>query len=917
MTICVSDLVALSRLLDEATALPKPAHEAWLGALPEADRHLEATLRELLGQMSLVAAGGGGLQTLPKLGPQGPDCLPENGKPGDQVGPYRLIREMGRGGMAIIWLAERYDGVLQRTVALKMPLARLKGSAQIERFVRERDVLALLAHPQIARLYDAGVTPGGHPFIVLEHVSGHPITEYCDRLSLDLPARIGLFLQVLAAVDHAHKHLVVHRDIKPSNVFVDQEGQVKLLDFGIAKLLTASMAAADATALTRDAGCALTPRYAAPEQLDGRPVSTGTDVYSLGVMLYELLTGAVPHAQAQGSVAEAVAAVLNADVLRPSQMLLDAPTAARRGMAQPERLRAALAGDLDTIVLKAMRKLPADRYTSVEGFAQDLQAHLAHRPIAARPATPTHRARLFVRRHRAVSVAVAVGAVTALVFAGLAWTQHRRSLDEFARAEAVRDFMFDFVSDAEVEDQRNTEPSGRDMLAAAVQRARAGFAQQPRLRGEVLAELGRMHRRLGDEAGAMGLVREGITLLETSAPKGDGPLNKARTYLATGALADGRIDEGAALASSVISHCAQGLQCAKARYYARTAMSSIELRRGQFAQALLHARMGVQECEAAFGRTDAETVLALHGLAIVSRQAGDLESARSALSRALELGKNLRLRLADRHAMERTGAVISLDLGDYADAAERAQALTGAVRDRDEQVLVWRLLATAQLGLGLVGEATGAAQQAITRGDDSGKDVQTLIAHQTHARALALQGQGAQAQAELGRVLQGLTDAGYAPTAPELFRARRIFGEVQLRSGDLHGGLKTLLAVARAQADFADAQALELAQVDDLVGCALRELGLAAEALTWHLKAQALMAPKLALNHPYRLRNDIYRHVSGAGAGAANDQALFLRAVAQFRAGLPERSIWRAAIDRALAQEACTHPRGEVCRLIL
>ena len=914
MTVTVSDLIALSRLLDEAIVLPQQEQESWLGALPEADRHLAAMLRELLVEQARAADGGGRLETLPKLGPD--DTL-RNPKPGEQVGPYRLIREIGRGGMAIVWLAERHDGAIQRTVALKMPLVRMTGSAQVERFERERDVLAMLAHPQIARLYDAGVTPAGHPFIVLEQVSGQPITEYCDTRVLDVPARIRLFLQVLAAVDHAHKHLVVHRDIKPSNVFVDEEGQVKLLDFGIAKLLPVSTASAVATALTRDAGCALTPRYAAPEQVDGRPVSTATDVYSLGVLLYELLTGAVPHAQAQGSMAEAVEAVLNADVTRPSLVPFDAPTARRRGTATPARLRAVVAGDIETVVLKALRKPPADRYTSVERFAEDLRACLAHRPIAARSATVVHRTQLFVRRHRAVSVAVALGTATALVFAGLAWTQHRHSLEEFARAEAVRDFMFDFVSDVEIDENRSAEPTGRDMLAAAVRRARTGFADQPHLRGELLAELGRMHRRLGDETGAMSLIREAVILLESSAPKGDGPLNKARTYLATGALADGRIDDSAALASSVLLRCADGVRCSKARYYARMTMCSVELRRGRFAPALEHARIGVRESEAAFGPTDVETAQALHTVAIVSREAGDLESARAALDRAMVLSKNLTLRLADRTGMDRTRALISLDLGDYTDAAERARALVGMVRDRDEQVLIWRLLANAHLGLGLAREALAASQQAISLGDDAGNDVYTLLAHQAHARAQSLLGQGAQAETELRRVIQGLTDAGYAAMSPEVFRVRRMLGESQVRAGDLDGGLKTLLAVAKAQTDVADSQAVELAQAYDLVGCVLREQGLAAEALSWHTKARVLLETKLPLNHPYRLRNDIYRYVSDTGPPASDSEATFLRAVTLYRNTLPESSIWRAAIERAMAQEACIHPRGDVCRLIL
>ena len=341
------------------------------------------------------------------------------------MGPYRLVREIGRGGMSSVWLAERPDGIVKRDVALKMPLRTLDSPAQIERFERERDVLAMLAHPQIARLYDAGVTPAGQPFIVLEPVDGLPITAACDARQLGVASRLQVFMQALAAVGHAHKHLVVHRDIKPSNVFVDAHGQVKLLDFGIAKLLVDPLlldplAGTGPSPLTRDAGCALTPGYAAPEQMDGRPISTATDVYALGVLLYELLTGRLPNAGAQASVAQALAAALHVVPEPPSLAGFDAATAQRRSLPDAARLQALLDGDLDTIVLKALRKNPAERYGSVEAFADDLTRYLEHRPITARAPSFLHRTRLFMRRHRRVGAVAALGLLGVIGFAGTA-----------------------------------------------------------------------------------------------------------------------------------------------------------------------------------------------------------------------------------------------------------------------------------------------------------------------------------------------------------------------------------------------------------------------------------------------------------------------------------------------------------------
>ena len=355
-----SDLPELSRLLGTALDLEPAQREAWFATLAEQHRQLVPRLREMLaehaspGHPSFMAGG-------PRLG--GGTAHAPAAQPGDAVGPYRLVREIGRGGMSSVWLAERPDGIVKREVALKMPLRTFDSPAQIERFERERDMLAMLAHPQIARLYDAGVTPAGQPFIVLEPVDGLPITAACDARQLGVASRLQVFMQALAAVGHAHKNLVVHRDIKPSNVFVDAHGQVKLLDFGIAKLLVDPLlldplAGTGPSPLTRDAGCALTPGYAAPEQMDGRPISTATDVYALGVLLYELLTGRLPNAGAQASVVQALAAALHFVPEPPSLAGFDAATAQRRSLPDAARLQALLDGDLDTIVLKGLAEEP-------------------------------------------------------------------------------------------------------------------------------------------------------------------------------------------------------------------------------------------------------------------------------------------------------------------------------------------------------------------------------------------------------------------------------------------------------------------------------------------------------------------------------------------------------------------------------
>jgi serine/threonine-protein kinase len=357
--------------------------------------------------------------------------------PDDVLAGYRLIRELGRGGMSVVWLAERADGVVKRVVALKMPMFVLRGAGDVERFARERDALASLSHANVARLYDAGLLPSGQPFIVLEYVDGVTLRDFCERHQLDVAARLRLFLQVLAAVEHAHKHLVVHRDLKPSNILVDAEGQVKLLDFGIAKLLGERELAGEE--LTRMQGGVLTPLYAAPEQIRGAAISTLTDVYSLGVVLYELLSGVMPYRASPGgrpTLVEVLETFGRGELPRMSQRA-------------PEKLRSALAGDLDTITAKALRLVPDDRYASVKHLADDLQRFLERRPIAARRPGLWYSARLAFARHRLAGGVAAVGLLLVLIASVVAFGQYRASRANAERTAAVRDFMFDLVNDAE------------------------------------------------------------------------------------------------------------------------------------------------------------------------------------------------------------------------------------------------------------------------------------------------------------------------------------------------------------------------------------------------------------------------------------------------------------------------------------
>ena len=375
--------------LDEALSLREEDRDAWLAALEHDKPTIAEIVRELLAEHRQAAA-----ECFLDSGSSNPAA--ESSLAGETVGPYTLVSPIGHGGMSSVWLAERTDGRFDRRVAIKFLSAVYIGRGD-ERFRREGGMLARLSHPHIAQLIDAGVSSGGSPYLVLEYVDGEPIDRYCDRRGSDLRARLLVFLDVLSAVEHAHASSIVHRDIKPSNVHITRDGQVKLLDFGIGKLLD-NDSVGHATMLTRDGGIGLTPEYAAPEQLTGSDVSPATDVYALGVLLFVLLTGRHPAGDVR-STAHLIKRVVHDEPPRCSAVATD------------EKLRRVLRGDLDTILAKALKKDPHDRYASVGDMADDLRRYLRDEPISARPDSIAYRGSKFVRRHLGWFAATAGAAV--------------------------------------------------------------------------------------------------------------------------------------------------------------------------------------------------------------------------------------------------------------------------------------------------------------------------------------------------------------------------------------------------------------------------------------------------------------------------------------------------------------------------
>ena len=470
MTLAAGDLVRLSALLEEALDLPVERRAAWLeGLAPEV-----RDLRPLLQQLLLEQADARTLSLLTGL-PQLVQLVAEQKlatefAAGQQLGPYRLLSVLGSGGMGTVWLAERVDGTIKRNVALKLPFTGLPQAQLVERFARERDILASLEHRHIARLYDAGVTEQGQPYLALECVVGKTITEHAEAAGLGPRERVLLFMQVLQGVQYAHSRLVVHRDLKPSNILVTAEGQVQLLDFGIATLLAED--GGGGLALAELGANALTPDYASPEQVAGQAMGTASDVYSVGMVFHELLSGRRPRQQSQ--------------VLR---------------------------GDLADITLKALQKDPAGRYASAESFAQDLQRWLDGAPVLAHPDSLAYRARKFVLRYKlpvaALALAIsglAAGLVVALQQAQVARAQTALAQREAAKAKAVQGFVIDLFNEADPVRAQGRELAVRDLMSRGERTLQARLAGEPDVSLTMSGVLAEIYHRLGDDPKALPLA---------------------------------------------------------------------------------------------------------------------------------------------------------------------------------------------------------------------------------------------------------------------------------------------------------------------------------------------------------------------------------------------------------------------------
>ncbi len=579
----------LNELLDEALEQPPSTRESWMAALDPQFANLMPQLRDLLSRSHAIETDDF-LRTLPQVdvGALPPAETVPLGSAGEIVGAYRLVREIGSGGMGSVWLAERADGLMQRRVALKLPhLIAPRREELAARMARERELLAQLEHPNIAALYDAGITAQGRPFLALEYVEGKPIDAYCRELQLDTQARLRLFIQVAAAVAHAHAKLIVHRDLKPSNILVTVESSVRLLDFGIAKLLESG--APSGTPLTEFSGPALTPDYASPEQILGTPLTVASDVYSLGIVLFELLTDQRPYRLARASRGALEDAVLQIEPRKPSDL------------AESAR-RAGLRGDLDTIVLKALKKRPEERYATVNALLVDIERHLANQPILAHPDSRAYVLRKFVRRNRVA--AAAGGAVLLAIFAGtgialwqarearaqrnLALSQERRANEQ---AEAARESERIARAESQLNDYLTADLAlGRSAsdIESQIERAiafvRLQHRDDPKVRLQLLAKLAARFRQTANNRRFMELNAE---IESAAAALGEQDvLARVHCSHARDLSIDGRIAEARALMGPEISKLRQRKAPIELLTLCLALASSIERSAGNAAGAL-------------------------------------------------------------------------------------------------------------------------------------------------------------------------------------------------------------------------------------------------------------------------------------------------------------------------------------------
>ena len=758
--------VRADELLDVLLDLPATERADYLARHGKDD---PAILEEVDSLLRATQKLGSFLATPARVGGAEIPCEPADMR----LGAWQITRHIGWGGMGVVYEAIRAEGNFTQRAAVK--LLRHEAIAELDRFHAERQILARLEHPGIARLYDGGIAPDGRPYMVMELITGEPITDYCARTHATLAQRMRLFTDVCEAVAYAHRNLVVHRDLKPVNILVTEQGQVKLLDFGVAKLI-----AIDDPNLTRTLGAPLTPASAAPEQLLGGPVTTATDVYTLGLLLFELLTGTRPWAPAGAPIAHAMRVVLE----RPPP----APSTVAATVQDPPLPSRALRGDFDAIVAKALRMEPAHRYETVDALKLDVARAMSGEAVAARTGARLYHFGRFLRRYRWGAMAVAAVVLSLAVGLGAAaWQAKRAELErdiarrDAAREEAVRYQLTRLFRSAIADRGGAGAPSAKEMIDASAQRVLREYRDDPELAGEIVITLADLYGNLEDVQGGAALL-EGF--LQQADP-GIDPVN----------VAD-----------------------------ARQKFANIELARGH----VEHAGQLLTQAEQFWASVPNQYAeLRLEGLGIRARErraAGDLDGAIATMRSAIQQ----RIALSGR--VHRETAVLYNSFGLILTAARRFQEALEAYR---ETLAIYGALGLGEeLDAQIVSANMGIVEMRLGNLTEAGTTLRTAIQHQRtlagdsaavgsamghYGRVLLLTGRAQEALP----ILREATDIGtrYAgPSSPVSLRNRLLLGQALLATGDPAGARETLTTIIPQLRAHGAQTAEELAQAEELLG---------------------------------------------------------------------------------------------------
>jgi len=860
-------------LLDDLLDLPEAARAARLAELTSEDAAVRGEVESLL--RAAAQASTGFLSTPAHLAGTAEH---EGLAAGARLGAWRITGRIGRGGMGEVYQAERADGGFQQRVAIKV--LQLEASAQLERFQAERQILARLEHPGIARLHDGGITADGRPYMVMEFVEGRPITAFCAEHGATLEQRLALFAQVCEAVAYAHRNLVVHRDLKPSNILVTAAGEVKLLDFGIAKPLDAQGAA-----LTLGPDAPMTPLCAAPEQLTGGAVTTATDVYALGLLLFELLTGGHPFAGRNVPIAQALRLTLQ----KP------APPASSAALAQadapvPARL---LRGDLDAIIAKALRDEPARRYATVEALRQDVLRAQAGEPVEARAGVRLYVFTRTLRRYRWGVAAVAL--IVASLAGGLtlaAWQAQRAAIErdsarrDAAREEAVR-YQLTRMFRSAIADHGSTPTTAKSMIDSSAQRVLREYRDQPKLEGQLVLTLADLYGALEDVEGA-GALLEGF-VAQPGAGADPAALADARQKLANIEFLRGHLPRAQELLDAAQAYWDRFPRAyAEERLEGLVVQARLQRARGDLPGAIATSRAALAQRMALSGHDNRETALLYNSLAITLTADNQLEAARAAYDETLSIYRALGLADGlDAQIIRANIGTLDLRLGQLRDAetllssaVEREEALAGdsaavaaalgylghlqSLRDhpREAQATLSRAveLATRYTGAAspvtlqnrlCLGEAqlaagqTGAARATIEAAHQAAlaqygpQHPFTLRAALALAHVAAGEGNLGAARTQLVGVIAGLRAAGARATA-NLADALESLGEVELARREPQAAVAPLeeavaldgksapagyeLALARERLAEADTAAGHLAPAQPLLRAAYQTL---------------------------------------------------------------------------------------------